>query len=53
LAAITPHASGRYIVSQPSSLSAHSFTDILKVILLHPRILHPCCVNTLSDRHGA
>ena len=31
LAALTPGASGRYIVSQPASLNAHDVTNILKV----------------------
>ena len=31
LAALTPGASGRFIVSQPASLNAHDVTNILKV----------------------
>ena len=33
LAALSPTAKGRYIVSQPASLSARAFTDILKTQL--------------------
>lgn len=33
LAALTPGAKGRYIVSQPASLSSKAFTDVLKAQL--------------------